>query len=78
MAAYEPRIMAGSCRTATDKQGQWAHAVDVNGWGWEKALCGKAPGIRGNGWSEWTPPAITCPKCLAKLAKQATENGAKL
>lgn len=73
MATYEPRVMSGSCRTATDTTGRLAHAVDVNGWGWEKAVCGATPGIRGNGWSDWKPAAVTCPKCLAKLAKQAVQ-----
>jgi hypothetical protein len=73
MATYEPRIMAGSCRTATDITGQYAHAVDVAGWGWETALCGKTPGRKGNGWSDYRPAAVTCPKCLAKLAKQAVQ-----
>lgn len=65
---YFPRVMAGSCRTATDKSGQLYHAVHTDEFpSYDAALCGKTPGRKGNGWSDWKAPRVTCPKCLAKL-----------
>ena len=66
---YTPKVLTGRCRTATDSAGTVAHAVAGVSW-WETALCGAKPGKRSNGWSEYRPSAVTCPKCLAKLAKQ--------
>jgi hypothetical protein len=34
---------------------------------------GAKPGKRSNGWSEYHPAAVTCPKCLAKLAKESAK-----
>lgn len=63
----------GQCRTATDRQGPRYHAVPgVVTWGggdWTAALCGYVPGRRSNGWSDYQGQEVTCPKCLAKLAK---------
>jgi hypothetical protein len=67
-------IMSGMNRTATDRGGVLVHAVDYDGDPTDlhvKAVCGAAPGKRSNGWSGWHAPAVTCPKCLAKLAQLA-------
>lgn len=69
MAQYKPKVLIGRTRNATEPGGYRAHAVAEDSW-FAKALCGAQPGRRSNGWSEWTPSAITCPKCLAKLAKE--------
>lgn len=69
MAAYRITYMSGSARTGSDNRGQLNHAVPVGAGLFGAALCGAKPGKRGNGWSEYTADAVTCPKCLAKLAK---------
>jgi hypothetical protein len=67
LALYaEPRMMAGRCKDGGRDGGKRAHAV-VGGPGWQKALCGARPGDRTNGWGQWISPAVTCPRCLAKL-----------
>lgn len=70
--AYQILSLAGRCRTGSDQQGVLQHAVpigailpgDIMG----KALCGKEPGRRSVGWSCYPGRAVTCPKCLKKIA----------
>jgi hypothetical protein len=46
------------------------HAVS-SGHPWTTAICGAKPRQRGNGWSEYVGDAVTCPRCLTKLARAA-------
>jgi len=70
MTNYTPKVLTGRCRTGSEQGGQLAHAVPGDSW-WETALCGAHPGRLSNGWSDnYHPDAVTCPKCLARLAKQ--------
>jgi hypothetical protein len=71
-----PRIKAGRCRSDREWGGQVVHAIIAEhepAYGFDKAVCGVQPGRRGIGWSGWEAPQVTCPKCLAKLAKQAEQ-----
>jgi hypothetical protein len=45
--------------------GKVVHAVPPNAW---NALCGTSPQGRGD-WSAWESPAVTCEKCLRKIAR---------
>lgn len=72
MATYTPKVLTGRCRTGSERGGHLAHAVPGDSW-YETALCGAKPGKRSNGWSEYRPEAVTCPKCLARLAKLAEQ-----
>lgn len=77
MTDYTPMYMTGRCRSGSDQTGQRAHAVpgtlDANAWGWTRAVCGAKPGARGNGWSPYAARAVTCPRCLAALAKRESK-----
>jgi hypothetical protein len=44
--------------------GKVVHAVPPGAW---NALCGTSPHGRGD-WSAWESPAVTCEKCLRKIA----------
>jgi hypothetical protein len=69
MDTLTPKILTGQCRTGSERGGRLAHAVPgMSEWG--KALCGAQPGRRSNGWSDYPAKAVTCPKCLEKLAKE--------
>ena len=50
------------------------HAVP-SGHRWTTAICGIKPKQRGNGWSEDVGDAVTCPKCLARLARDRLDEG---
>lgn len=75
--AHQILRMTGRCRSADgstpEAGGSHYHAVPIarvsGGGSWAKALCGKTPGRRGNGWSDYPGTQVTCPKCLARLAK---------
>jgi hypothetical protein len=70
MTDYLPLKMSGRCASGAERdKGQRFHAVAL-GHGWTRAVCGAAPGDRGNGWATYPGNAVTCPRCLAKLAKQ--------
>lgn len=64
---YEILSMTGRCRSGSDQTGQLYHAVPP-GHMFGKALCGKAPGKRGNGWSCYPGQKVTCPACIKKLS----------
>ena len=72
MSTYRARILTGRCRTGSERGGTKAHAVAGDS-DWATALCGAKPGRLSNGWSDFRPTEITCPKCIAKLAKLNTE-----
>ena len=63
---YTPKILTGRCRTGSEKGGAVAHAVAGTS-EFATALCGARPGRLSNGWSEWKPDKVTCPKCLKKM-----------
>jgi hypothetical protein len=67
---YTPKMLTGRNRTGSECGGVLAHAVVDDSW-FAKALCGAQPGKRSNGWSEYRPQAVTCPKCLAKMQVKA-------
>ena len=62
--------LSGQNRTATERTGTLMHAIadDAGYPDFSTALCGKKPGRRSNGWADYSAPAPTCPKCIAKLA----------
>jgi hypothetical protein len=66
-----PRKMTGRCATgAARDKGQLYHAVSSRAFpSYGTALCGAKPGQRGNGWSDHIGDAVTCPRCLAKMAR---------
>ena len=73
--------MSGRCANGFERGGgRIIHAVELPGDvankgvrpSWQKALCGKAPGHKGNGWGDHLYPsdAINCPRCARKLDKE--------
>ena len=58
--------LAGRCRSGNDTTGKVVHAL-VDG----IALCGKQPGRRSAGWSEYNDRFLTCEKCKEKFDKLA-------
>jgi hypothetical protein len=65
--------LTGRGRTGSDSMGTLVHAVEsVDGeLCFETAVCGARPGKRSNGWSDYRPARVTCPKCLKKMAQAA-------
>lgn len=67
--AYLPLCMTGRCFNGAQRdQGQLFHAVAENK-GWNAALCGAMPGLRGNGWSDRVGKVVTCPRCIKRMVK---------
>jgi hypothetical protein len=60
--------LAGRCRSGSDQTGYITHAVANF-----VALCGKRPGKRSAGWSEYQDKEITCPKCKQLAAELDTK-----
>jgi hypothetical protein len=61
--------MTGRCRSGGDSTGTRYHAVpDGRPESWQLALCGAKPGERSNGWSTRIGDAVTCPRCLKRMA----------
>lgn len=58
--------LAGMSRTGSDSAGTVYHALPL---GQYTAVCGKTYGRKSAGWSEYYGRAVTCPKCIKKLAK---------
>jgi len=74
---YDIAVMTGRNRTTTDGSGSLWHAVPADAESspfnsWVPALCGRAPGKRGNGWSGYRPAdrEVTCERCLKKIGAQ--------
>ena len=72
MTEYVFTYSTGMCRTATDNAGTVFHAVavedaDAYPASFASALCGRKPGKRSNGWSDYRHDSATCPKCIKKL-----------
>lgn len=64
------RIMGlyGQARSEKEGGGPLYHAVPESSW---TALCGREPGRRSAGWNDHPSQhgdAVTCPRCLKKLA----------
>jgi len=71
---YTVSTKAGRCANGAERDhGALFHARMLNEYGAEWVpVCGKAPGKRSGGWSEWRPQAdqpVTCPQCLKKLER---------
>lgn len=66
------RVLTGRCANGNERdRGAIIHAVE----GW-KALCGREPGRRSAGWSEWERhelSAVNCPRCRKKLDKEGSK-----
>jgi hypothetical protein len=62
-----PMRMASRCPIGRER----FHAVS-SGHPWTTAICGVKPRQRGNGWSKYVGDGVTCPRCLAKLARTAS------
>jgi hypothetical protein len=61
--------MTGRCANGNERDGgKQYHAVDQSGV--SRELCGAEPG-RLSSWSDDVGAAVTCPRCLARLQKQA-------
>ena len=66
---YEILSMAGSCRNGFERDsGRRFHAVPKDDY---RAVCRAEPGRRSVGWSTSPGDKVTCPRCLARLEKQA-------
>lgn len=74
-----PRQLSGTCRDGAERdRGRLWHALAADSEAalgepcYAPAVCGAAPGLRRSaGWLApvaGTSPAVTCPKCLKKLA----------
>ena len=62
--AYKALYLTGRCANGAERdKGRIVHAV-VN---W-RALCGRKPGRTSAGWTTYEQPAVTCPRCISKLA----------
>ena len=67
---YRITHLAGRARSGGDSVGKVTHLVESFYW---KALCGKEPGRRSAGWSEYNDNELTCPRCITKLQKMTQE-----
>jgi hypothetical protein len=62
----EPLRLAGRCRDGAERDGgSLYHAVARGAW---RALCGAEPGRQSAGWSAHAGAAVTCPRCLGRMA----------
>lgn len=71
MFTYEARSLTGRCANGFERdRGKLVHALYAPAGDWGTALCGARPGrLSGAGFGEPTGSAVTCPKCLARIAK---------
>jgi hypothetical protein len=68
VANYRAVYMLGRCANGAQRDtGRKVHAKPDGQW---RALCGAEPGSQSAGWTENDQPAVTCPRCLAKLKRQ--------
>ena len=65
---YYAMHLTGACRSGSDKTSTLTHAVDA---ATGDAVCGRTYGRHSAGWSDRLDDAVTCPRCLRKLAKMA-------
>lgn len=67
-------VKAGRCsRGPHGDHGHLVHAVTGGPGGTAEALCGTRPGTAAS-WSEDIFPAVTCPRCMKKLAAMARKH----
>lgn len=65
--------MTGRCANGAERDGgKLVHIVDLPEGvkpAWQPAICGKAPGRKGNGWSEHLNAIddVSCPRCRKRL-----------
>jgi hypothetical protein len=82
MATVWVRHMAGQCRNGAERdRGKLYHAVVADrdpATTSQRALCGKTPGRRSNGWSEWSAPSVTCERCRVKWIEMMRTKGVVL
>lgn len=65
---YRKVYLVGRCANGAQRDaGPRIHAVPGDS-AWDTALCGAQPGRRSNGWSDVAYDAVTCPKCIKRLA----------
>jgi hypothetical protein len=77
-ALHTPASLGGRCANGYERdQGSRIHAVPTsdallrNAYCMSRAACGASPGPRSVGWSLRQDHAISCPRCIAALAKTA-------
>jgi hypothetical protein len=72
-AAVFSRKLAGTCSNGFERgRGARYHAVPLMGDDYtSRALCGAKPGRRSAGWQDPSAHPVTCPRCLARIAKAA-------
>lgn len=69
---YRAMYMLGRCANGSERdKGRNLHITADGSW---QALCGKAPGKRSAGWSDYPenvkpPSEATCPACVRKFQK---------
>lgn len=70
---WHPMFLLGRCANGAERdKGTRIHAVPSTGW---KALCGATYGRHSGGWQvadgryPSIAPVVTCPRCLAAVAK---------
>jgi hypothetical protein len=75
-ATHTPASLGGRCATGYERdQGTRVHAVPTsdallqNGYCLTRAACGAKPGPRSVGWSLRAGSTVSCPRCIAALAK---------
>jgi hypothetical protein len=67
-----PLRKTGRCASGAELDGGTLyHAVPMGSNPWSRALCGTAPGKRGNGWSQYPGEKVTCVKCLLKTQEKS-------
>jgi hypothetical protein len=70
---YEARALIGRAANGAERgSGSLAHALKASTRTFDHgtALCGRQPGRLSAGWGD-PRSAVTCPKCLKRIAKQA-------
>lgn len=79
-AMHTPATLAGRCANGWERdQGRRVHAVPTNDallhhrYTCHAAACGAKPGYRSAGWSMREDLPVSCPRCLAKVAKATGE-----
>jgi hypothetical protein len=68
---YEARTLSGRCANGAARDaGRVVHALYAPAHAFSTALCGARPGrTSGAGFGEASGAAVTCPRCLARIAK---------
>ena len=75
---YQVMSLAGRCANGSElDHGTRYHAVELDR---TSAFCGAKPGRRSVGWTRELNKEVTCPRCIARLAKiaQRAESNSKI